>query len=418
MNRFQKAGLAVILAAGMAFAQVLWRAPSGQFDDEFKSGQVRFPWVVECTSSGDFNEQDDNDPCYKKEGGWWFGYLAGWEATGEVGPKACIGAPGMPPDGGSKSGVNKVEAKINGEWKNFVGADYLECEGPPITNKEDGSPYIGADGLDIKFTVGAGYLAGYEPSLSGIGVNMGEYPTQAFKKDLDSKGGFCLTYISDHVNTRDREANSGVDFTLVLGWDEGVKGALVKGFDTWWALIPESKGQKKTVDFIWTGAPQTFVEGVDPPKPNEAGMFIQDNYTSWKSNYGKPDYPGPFPIDKATKEMTAVKIALSGYEAAVVEFKLIEFGFAGTCNGGGGSTPIVAGGNRVNPVSFGMIGKVLSLNSSVGKPLAVQVINLQGAVVKTQTMSNGDKMNLQNLPTGIYMVRVPSQGYVAKYAIK
>jgi len=412
MNRFQKVGLAIVVAAGVAFAQQLWTVQS-------KSGQVQFPWVVECTSSGDFNEQDDNDPCYKKYGGWWFGYLAGWEATNQVGPKACIGAPGMPPDGGSKSGINKVEAKIKGEWVNFNGADATECVGPPITNKADGSSWMSPDGLDVRFTIGAGNLANYEPSLSGIGVNMGEYPTKAAEKDLNSKNGFCLTYISDHVNTRDRAANTGSDLTIILGWDEGIKGNLVKGFDTWWALIPESNGQKVTKEFTWNGAPQTFVKGVSPPDPNKAGMFTQDNYSSWASNYEKPDYPGPFPIDKATKEMTAVKIALSGYGEGLttVNFKLIEFGWTGTCGGGDG-TPVIAGTRAVNPVSFGMIGKVLSLNSSVGKPLAVQVINLQGAVVQSKTMSNGDKMNLQNLPTGIYMVRVPAQGYVAKYAIK
>jgi len=413
MNRFQKVGLAVAFAASMAFAQ-LWVVNSPY-------GQVQFPWVEECQQSPDFDEGNQNDPCYKKYGGWWFGYVAGWDQDDppQVGPKACVGEPGMPPDGGSKSGVNKVEAKINDVWVNFNGADDPTCEGPAITNKDDGSSLMSPDGLELRFTVGPGYISDptYEPSLAGIGVNFGEYPTAAAgaERDLASKNGFCLTYISDHEN--DRVGNEGAQMTFILGWDEGIKGNLVKGYDTWYAKIPPSNGEKVTKDFRWDGAPQVFEEGVSPPDENEAGDFIQDNWTSWASNYGKPTSPGPFPIEDATKKMTAVKIAFSGYRAAVVNFKLIEFGWAGTCGGGGG-TPIVAGGARVNPVSFALNGRMLSMNSSVSKPLTVQVINLQGAIVQTKTMSKGDKMSLQNLPTGIYLVRVPSQGYVAKYAIK
>jgi len=402
----------MVFAAGMAFAQLLWTVDAPY-------GQVQFPWVVECTAKPDFNESDANDPCYKKEGGWWYGYVAGWE-TGEkaqVGPKKCVGAAGMPPDGGSSSGVNKVEAKINGAWANFNGADYPECEGPPVTDKTNGASLMSADGLELKFTVGPGYILApdYEPSLAGVGVNFGEYPTNAFKKNLEAKGGFCLTYISDHENTR--KGNAGAQMTIGLGWDEGIKSALVKGYDVWYAKIPESNGVKKTEEFTWTGTP---VMGDDPAVPNEAGKFIQDNWTSWPDNKGKP--PGaPFPITSATQEMTAVKIFFSGYEAKTVNFKLIEFGFTGSCGKGGGfnngGTPI-ANGVRTNPMGFAMNGRMLSMNSSVGKPVVVQIINLQGSVVKTQTMSKGDKMNLQNLPTGIYMVRVPAQGYVAKYAIK
>jgi len=270
MNKVQKVGLAIVFAAGMAFAQLLWTVDADH-------GQVQFPWVVECTSSPDFNESNSDDPCYKKKGGWWFGYVSGWE-TGEdaqVGPKKCVGAAGMPPDGGSTSLVNKVEAKINGSFVNFAGADYPECEGPSTTDGRNGASLMSPDGLEFRLTVGKGFILDpdYEPSLAGFGVNFGEYPTGAFAKNLESKGGFCLTYSSDHENTR--KGNAGAQMTLALGWDEGIKTALVKGYDTWYAKIPESNGQVVTKDFTWTGAPQTT--GTDPEVPNEAGMFIQDN---------------------------------------------------------------------------------------------------------------------------------------------
>jgi hypothetical protein len=409
MNRFQKAGLAILIATSMAFAQ-LWTAAAPH-------GQVQFPWVVECTSSPDFDESDEDSPCYKEMGGFWWGYLAGWEDTGEVGPWKCPGAPGQSAKGGQSSAVNKARVKINGEWENFVGVDSPTCLGPDITDKTNGLPLIG-DALEVELTVGAGFILDpdYEPSLAGFGVSLVQYEATSTPRNVKDKEGFCLTYSSDHENTR--VGNTGSQMVLTLGWNEGYKPSnLVKGFDAWYAIIPPSNGQKVTKDFKWTGDPQ--ITGTDPEVVNEAGMFIQDNWTNWPVNKNTP--PGaPFPIDDATQEMTSVKINFSGYEAKTVVFKLYEFGFAGQCTGNvNPPVPIVAGGVRtVNPVGFEMIGKTLSMNSSVGKPLAVQVINLQGAVVQTKTMSNGDKLSLQNLPTGIYLVRVPALGYTVKQAVK
>lgn len=397
MNKFQKAGLAVVVATGMAFAQ-LWSVSAPY-------GQVQFPWVQDCINGPSFNESDENDPCYKTLGGWWFGFVSG--PPEDVGDKTCAGKAWMPPSGGNKSKINKVEANIGGSWVTFVGPDDpVGCEGPAITDKSNGASLMSADGLELKLTIGPGDVSIYEPSIASLAVNLSA--STSVSKDVSAKGGFCLAYTSNHDNTMEPGVNTGSNLAIELGWNEGEKGSEVLGFDTWYSLLPTGSGVI-TKDFAWTDSSPT---ATTPGQIIDAGDFIQENWTLWPDNSA---LPGPWPITKATKEMTAVKIRLKGYVATIVNFKLIKFGFKGEC----GSTPIVAKGTpSINPVSFEMVGKTLSMNSSAGKPLTVQIINLQGAIVQSKTMSNGDNLNLQSLPTGIYMVRVPAMGYVAKYAIK
>jgi len=434
MKKIQMVGVAVAVCSGMAFAQ-LWtpKAPSGQ---------VQFPWVVECTSSGNFNEEDENDPCYKKMGGFWWGFLYGWEDVPDkyekqVGPRQCAGAPGQTEIGGPTSATNKVEAFIGGDWVNFNGPDdKVKCAGPDVTDRKTGDNLIG-DALKVRMTIGAGYKDEgndiYSPSGSGIGITMVESEITSEPRDITQYAdGFCLTYKSDHENTKVGLENEGAYLVLMLGWNEGyedppnARNHFVKGVDGWFAIIPEApNGQKKTVDFKWTGS-SSYSD--DPMEQNMVGDFLQDNFTKWGTwrkdgeNGGTDNSlsipPGaPFKIEKATKEMTSVKIVYKGYEKHVVNFELYEFGWAGTCKGG--SSPIVASNVKpASPVGFEMIGKTLSMNSTVGKPVAVQVINLQGAVVQSKTMSNGEKLSLQNLPTGIYMIRVPSQNYTVKQIVK
>lgn len=86
--------------------------------------------------------------------------------------------------------------------------------------------------------------------------------------------------------------------------------------------------------------------------------------------------------------------------------------------GGGGSSPILDnGGSAARHLNMAQNGRFVSL--SVERSAFVQVVNLQGAVVHTQTLSSAnDKMNLSSLPTGIYMVRVPSLNYTNKLILK
>jgi len=419
MNKFKMVGVAIAVACGLASAQ-LWTPKA-------KYGQVAFPWVVECRNTGNFDESKDDDPCYKQMGGFWWGYLYGWKDAGQVGERECAGKPGQSAIGGPKSAINKVEAFIDNRWVNFNGPDDPKCVGPDITVRTTGQSLIG-DALQVRMTVGDGFLEDpvYSPSGSGFGVTLVENEATSTPRDITKYAdGFCLTYSSDHTNTKVGLANSGANLQLALGWNEGYedppeeRNHFIKGVDGWYAIIPEApNGAIMTKDFKWVSNAEA-VMGDDPNVQNEAGDFIQDNYTKWGSwqtdgkNGGNNGIPAgaPFPIESATKEMTSVKIVWKGYQASVVNFKLYEFGFAGTC----GKTGIIAGGVRpASPVSFAMVGKTLSMSSTSGKPLAVQVINLKGAVVRNKIMSNGDELNLQTLPAGVYMVRVPAQNYTTK----
>ena len=87
--------------------------------------------------------------------------------------------------------------------------------------------------------------------------------------------------------------------------------------------------------------------------------------------------------------------------------KIDEIGFQG-------GTPILKSGS-VPGLKMVQNGRIFSL--SMERAASVQVINLQGAVVYTQTITNRT-MNLSHLPTGVYMVRIPSLGYTNKVILK
>jgi len=417
MKKIQMVGVAIAMFGGMAFAQ-LWTPKS-------PNGQVQFPWVVECTSSDAFDPGNEDDDCYKKMGGFWWGYLVGSDgffpgSPEEVGPRACAGMPGQTVIGGPISGINKVEAFIDNKWVNFNGTDNPKCVGPDVTNRKDGKSLIG-DALQVKMTIGSGWIEDphYFASTSGFGVTLVEKESESTPRDVSDHDGFCMTYASDHENTKD--GNEGTHLEFKLGWNEGYESEpekndhWVKGVDEWYAIVPPSGGLDKIIskDFKWTG--EFFPSDVGGV-PQEKGDFIQDNYSSYASWQGIVA-GAPLPIESATKELTSIKIVWTGYNnPGTITFKLYEFGWAGTC--GKNNSPIVARNVRpASSVGFEMIGKTLSMNSKVG-PVAVQVINLQGAVVQSKTMSNGDKLSLQNLPTGIYMIRVPSQNYTVKQIVK
>jgi len=421
MKKIQVMGVALVFASGMAFAAGPMWTPNSP------NGQVQFPWVVDCTSNNDgddipFDEDDENDPCFKKMGGFWWGYLYGWEAAGEVGPRKCAGEPGQTAIGGPTSAINKVEAKISGEWVNFNGTDDPKCMGPDVTDRSNGHSLIG-EALEVRMTVGGGFIEApvYAPSGSGFGVTMVESESESTPRNVASHKGLCLTYASDHQNTKVGLENSGANLQLALGWNEGyetspeARDKFNYGIDGWYAIIPPTGGldKKVTKDFIWDDPNPIY--GTTGGVANESGDFMQENFSSYADWTGV--VPGaPFKIDTATQKMTSVKIVWKGYEASTINFKLYAFGWAGDC---GEATPVVVGKVRpASPVSFAMIGKTLSMNSTAGKPLAVQVINLKGAVVQSKVMKNGDELNLQNLPTGIYMIRVPALNYTVKQTVR
>lgn len=399
MGRFQKVGLAIIIASGMAFASgSLWRVGAPY-------GIAQFDWIKQCITSGDFDETDSNDPCYKTLGGWWFGYVAG-PSSGPAVP-ACD----VKRNEAFKSDMsnNYVQAKINDQWVSFVGPDYTDppCEGPPFTDKEAGGAYLIDKGLELKLNIGAGEDATYQPAIAAIGINFSQPPQNGWSPPTDrnftSKGGFCLTYELSGLDGQPAAA-----FAMELGWNEDdaaqVPESAKTPYDTWFHPIPTGDGIQ-VKDFEWKN-------------------FEQEGWST-----------GKWPLSKATGEMRSLKIRLKAPATPYtpigpVNFKLIQFGWKGECDkkacdrdddaciGGGAPSPIVSGSKVVATANFKQVNRIFSLISSVEKPVAVQVINLQGAIVHSQAMSANSVMNLSNLPTGIYMLRVPALGYTSKVILK
>jgi len=401
MGKFQKVGLAIIFASGIAFAV---SGPWWYADAPY--GQVAFPWVVECQDDDEiFNPNDSDNLCYKTLGGWWFGYIAG-PAKGTNVNGCRVDMAGQEP--GSSTTDNYVKAYINDEWVTFVGPDNDNCQGPDVTNRANGDSYLANGYLGLKFGVGEGWngivapdgSSGankvWEPSIAAVAVNFstpsgGDKGTTIpvfQKKNMSEFGGFCLKYKSDHS-----EAD---DFRVVLGWDETGAKTQREKYDPWRALIPEAP-DVKVVDFKWD--PDYSTKCTSGKKCNN---FEQDQWSD-----------APIKIEKAITEMMSFKIVLQNYTPMEVNFELHAFGPAGSC----GQTPTVVYLKNAPSVNFALSNRALS--ASIAKPAMVQIYNLQGTIVQSQTLTpNSNIMNLGNLPSGVYMVRAPSLGYSSKIVIK
>jgi len=338
MNKFQKSGLAVITASGMAFAAgSLW----GPNPDDFPSLQVKVPDALACWAAN--GTIDESNPCYTTTGGWWFGYT---------------------------DQTASVKVKLNSGSVEFA-------TGVSLSDPSDGSSLISSNGIEVVFEAAAAASAS-APAIAGIGFN---YKKPEGPQNITAHEGYCITYASD----------GKVQFEL--GWDEPTY-----NYDTWYAELPAGS---KTVDLKWAGGTQSA---------KQANDFKKDGW-------GKDEQVQP--IATATDGAWSVKIRLkngSTTSGATVNFALNELGWAGECNSTPPTiTPITRVGAEL--VKFNMVGRTFSL-SSIEKPVAVQVINLQGAIVYSQTLASNEIMNLSNLPTGIYMLRIPSLSYANKIVLK
>jgi len=342
MNKFQKAGLAVIAASGMAFAAgSLWGV-----NDDFPSLQARTPNVVDCWAANPPDEQYYS-PCYSKAGGWWFGYRNN-KQPGEV-----------------------VKVNLLGNWVDFV-------EGTSLADEDTGSFFI-EDALQVQVSMGSAADAGANPG-GGIGFNhKQEEPSKRWDNspnvyiDISSKSGYCITYSLD-----------GDAMQFVAGWDESAKDD--PAYDPWYAPIQPSS-TKKALDLPWSA-------------------FRQDGWAT-----------GKYPLSRAQNEAVSVKIRYNGVNKAGT-LALYQVGWLGECDTSGGTvvpinTKLVNGSN----IAMSLSGRSLSF-SGFEKTVNVQILNLHGAVVAAQTLEPSAKVNLSNLPTGVYMVRVPALGYVNKIMLK
>jgi hypothetical protein len=334
MNKVQKVGLAVAAASGLVFAGgSLW----GADPLDFPSLQVQVPDAVECWA---VNPPVEGSPCYKETAGWWFGYAYA---------------------GGS------ITVKKQGSYVPFV-------EGVSLSDEADGSSLIDPDALRVSMV--AVSENGTDYGGSGFGFNFGEPKSR--RQDINSKGGYCITYESD----------GAVEFKL--GHDEST----YTDACTFEVSLPATTSGRRAAQIPWDNFDLPGWCKTNPP----AGATVVSKTV-------------------ALGEAEGLKIAIPATNATTpktINFAIYQLGWL---NDGCDTSPIISSGKISNGIQFQMVGNIVTLN--VKNPTAVQVINLHGAVVHAQTLASpNDAMNLSKLPTGVYMLRVPSLGYVNRIIVK
>jgi hypothetical protein len=262
--------------------------------------------------------------------------------------------------------------KITG-WTAFV-------SGTGLVNETDGSSEIDPDALRVRLTALSSDGKIYGGSGFGFNFAPGNPVTQPNSASIQSRGGYCITYSSDGI----------VEWKL--GHDEQTYSA-----DCTYEIKLPASATKKTVEATWD-------------------EFVLPDWCKTSPPTDKAGVP-----DKQTvlDQPFAVKIAIPATQATSpnqVEFTLYEFGWKGSgC--GGGPNPIIPARADAAGVKFNMAGKVLSLH--VSKAASVQIINLQGALVHSQALVvSNNTINLNSLPAGTYLVRVPALGYTSKILVK
>jgi len=380
--------------ASMAFAGTggdLWNFPK-LLDPESEPywTQVRTPAVLFCW--GDATPPgppDYGSPCYSQAGGWWFGYA---DEDGEVkdavsnkkvfkpaSADPCV-QPTVPAEAEGSIIMEKyMDASQNSDWKSISEPTYKSAGHYLI--KEFGLGDA-KSGLDVKFITPA--ATPETPSIAAIGFNWRgkkECDTDDYKstyvEDISKKEGICIVYKAD---------KAGVE--IELGWNEAQY-----EYNTWVAKLPAASDWK-TIEAI----------------------FEEDFAPSYE---GEDD---PYPLETALTKAEALKLALKNKtdDDITIHFQLKEIGWKGSCTGtasrpdpSGPSTPI-ATGKIASAYKFNMNGRMLSANFAG----AIQVVNLQGAVVAKKTLAANESISLASLPVGIYMVRSEKYGIVQKIMVK
>jgi len=366
-------------------------------------GQVHTPGAKFCWNEVTPDGKNDwGAPCHKGTGGFWYGYSEYGgkvnDAVDNTDVSVCEGVvieKYIEPAKDGKPGQNT-------DWisKTVVGTSGVTSAGHYMI-KGYGLG-AGTESFDVKFTGPGGTED--EPNVSGIGFNWRgkeeapcnpasaneKYPNKDYQgiytEDLSTQKGLCLVYKAD---------KEGVD--VELGWNE-----TSYDYNTWVARLPVASG--------WTTV-----------------------NVEWDKHFA-PSFPDPdkfFPlVDIALKKADALRFVLKNKTttSTSVRFQLKEIGWHGTCGAPtvtipeipdsdkwweNGNTPII-GGKVASAYRFSMNGRTLSANFAGN----VQVVNLQGKVVAQKALAKDERLNLSNLPMGVYMVRSETRGIVQKIMVK
>jgi len=414
MSKIKILAVALVSLASTAFAAGdLWDFASlvtttncGKF-----CGQVHTPGAIFCWSKVEQTAANGyGRPCFDSTGGWWFGYADEGgtvkdansnnnvfvpKGTGgcdtDLKPTPAIGTivieKYIEPAAGTSAGQNTDWAE-----KTVVGKGTVD-------GASAGKHYLikgyglgdGSAGLDVIFSNPGG--TDLKPNVAAIGFNWrgkeecnkADYEKIYIENIGNAGAGLCLVYKAD---------KAGVD--VELGWNESLY-----DFNTYIVKLPAASDWK-TVNIKW----ESF--GLS---------YVTDEPTQLK--------------EIALTRAEALKFALKTRTATAetIHFQLKELGWHGKCsgtaeelppyvaegNGGGGEEPNpIIGGKISSAYRFNLNGRTLSANFAGN----VQVVNLQGKVVAQKTLAKDERLNLSNLPMGVYMVRSESRGIVQKIMLK
>ena len=207
------------------------------------------------------------------------------------------------------------------------------------------------------------------------------------------------------------EAYGGIkaDITLGDGYDYPYAGL---GFNIW------SENQEGVDISAWSGICLTYEStigfGIELGVENEKTVTEYDNYKAAVSKAptgASQDYAwAKFKqggwgktVDQADvlAKTAAIKLKFEGTAGTSGSFNICQVGSLGKCGGACGSTGIKSIA-AASSVKAQLAGRVLSFHGI--SSAKAEVINLQGQVVKSATVSSA--MDLSSLDAGIYMVRV------------
>jgi len=300
-----------------------------------------------------------------------------WQNDPPSAESACYTTTGGWFYGYAENGGSTLKAYIDGDWVDFA----VPTGSPPLTDNS-GNSKIGSS-FNLRYYAGPAESES-KPGLAAVGFNMKKDPKTGGENVAD-RGGICVVYASD------------APLKIELGWDE-----TAFNYNTFQASLPAST-EGKMIDLAWDASATGKTSG----------------------DFARLDWEPVFDIEKALTDLRSIKFPLKNEFAVPINanFALCEIGWKGTCSGSYTCDPIITPilpGTMANAnVNLIQAGRILSLSAdNFNKPVPVQVINLQGAVVHSKTYAPGEKINLNSLPTGVYMIRVPALGYTNKVIFK
>lgn len=232
-------------------------------------------------------------------------------------------------------------------WPVGIGNEYSDDALDPVIDY--------CKGVCGTFTLSKGTLT-YKPFV-GIGFNLVDgNQTQA---NASSWGGVCISYTADAAAT------------LEMGLGDAGDQAL--GYDNPYVSLPKAT-TASTVNKAW-------------------GDFKQAGWGTGKTTG-----------EAAAATLAAIKFKIQAADGTTGGFNIMSVGaYNGGCKASDGSA--IAPAASISSVKATLSGRTLAL-SGIKSAASVEVMNLQGQVVKKAVINGAASMDLSKLNNGVYMVRV------------